>query len=72
VKRRAPELAPLERDYPARSRRAKQQLRAMVQRLDDELASLQNDLAALGDEYHRFKAIERGIGAERSNDTWLN
>lgn len=73
VKRRTPELTPLQRaGLLAGHRRARQRLSARVQRLDEELASLQNNVAALGDEYHRCKAIERGIGAERDVDAWLN
>jgi hypothetical protein len=52
-------------------RKARKELHAMGQRLDDELAELADEMQDMRDEFHRLRAIEHAIDVEARPDTLL-
>jgi hypothetical protein len=52
---------------------ARKQTRAMAANFDAEVAALRNDFAEVVRDIHRYRAIERGLDADRNDlDTWLH
>jgi hypothetical protein len=52
--------------------KARSELHAMGQRLDDEPAELADEMQGMRNEYRRWQAVERAIAIKRDPDILLN
>jgi hypothetical protein len=58
--------------YRRAMQKARKELHAMGQCLDDELVELPDEMQGMRNEYRRWQAVERAIATERDPDAPLN